>query len=185
MAGLNISLSLLDLNRRQTCISEKITTWAYISFWFPPSAVVLPALYSFLHRQKNKRNYTTSISHMFFTFFVRKTLREKPSSLNVCEVALQAARAYKRREFWREIHTSFASDWTYNFFFFFFFHVSKPSFVFAHENLRHGSLVSISQYVCLILLFGTVHVAGQIVSCISGYGWIRPLYIILAFFWAF
>ena len=54
-------------------------------------------------------------------------LREKPSSLNVCEVALQAASAYKRREFWREIHTSFASDWTYNFFsFLFFFHVSKP-----------------------------------------------------------
>ena len=54
-------------------------------------------------------------------------LREKPSSLNVCEVALQAASAYKRREFWREIHTSFASDWTYNLFYFlFFFHVSKP-----------------------------------------------------------
>ena len=50
-------------------------------------------------------------------------LREKPSSLNVCEVALQAASAYKRQEFWREIHTSFASDWTYNFcsFLFFFF----------------------------------------------------------------
>ena len=187
MAGLNISLSLLGLNRRQTCSSEKITTWAYISFWFPPSAVVLPALYSFLHRQQNKRNYTTPISEMFFTFFMRKTLREKPSSLNVCEVALQAASAYKRREFWREIPTSFASDWTYNFFsfLFFFFHVSKPSFVFAYENLRHSSLVSISQYVCLILLLGTVHVVCQIVSCISGYGWIRPLYIILAFFWAF
>ena len=76
MAGLNISLSLLGLNRRQTCSSEKITTWAYISFWFPPSAVVLPALYSFLHRQQNKRNYTTPISEMFFTFFMRKTLRE-------------------------------------------------------------------------------------------------------------
>ena len=76
MAGLNISLSLLGLNRRQTCSSEKITTWAYISFWFPPSAVVLPALYSFLLRQQNKRNYTTPISEMFFTFFMRKTLRE-------------------------------------------------------------------------------------------------------------
>ena len=121
MAGLNISLSLLGLNRRQTCSSEKITTWAYISFWFPPSAVVLPALYSFLHRQQNKRNYTTPISEMFFTFFMRKTLREKPSSLNVYEVALQAASAYKRREFWREIPTSFASDWTNNFFSFLFF----------------------------------------------------------------
>ena len=53
---------------------------------------------------------------------------------------------------------------------FFFFHVSKSSFVFAYENLRHSSLVNISQYVCLILLFGTVHVVCQIVSCISGYG---------------
>ena len=128
MAGLNISLSLVGLNRRQTCSSEKITTWAYISFWFPPSAVVLPALYSSLHRQQNKRNYTTPISEMFFTFFMRKTLREKPSSLNVCEVALQAASAYKRREFWREIHTSFASDWTYNFFSFLFF------FLFTCQN---------------------------------------------------
>ena len=42
---------------------------------------------------------------MFFTFFTRKTLREKRFSLNVCEVALQAASAYKRREFWRETHT--------------------------------------------------------------------------------
>ena len=77
MAGLNISLSLLGLNRRQTCSSEKITTWAYISFCFPPSAVVLPALYSFLHRQQNKRNYTTPISEMSFTFFMRKTCFEK------------------------------------------------------------------------------------------------------------
>ena len=190
MAGLNISLSLLGLNRRQTCSSEKITTWAYISFWFPPSAVVLPALYSFLHRQQNKRNYTTPISEMSFTFFMRKTCFEKnlPRWMSAkWRCKLQAASAYKRREFWREIHTSFASHWTYNFcsFLFFFFHVSKPSFVFAYENLRHSSLVSISQYVCLILLFGTVHVVCQIVSCISGYGWIRPLYIILAFFWAF
>ena len=42
---------------------------------------------------------------MFFTFFTRKTLREKRFSLNVCEEALQAASAYKRREFWRETHT--------------------------------------------------------------------------------
>ena len=77
MAGLNISVSLLGLNRRQTCSSEKITTWAYISFWFPPSAVVLPALYSFLHRQQNKRNHTTPISEMFFTFFMRKICFEK------------------------------------------------------------------------------------------------------------
>ena len=183
MAGLNISLSLLGLNRRQTCSSEKITTWAYISFWFPPSAVVLPALYSFLHRQQTNE----TIPLQFPRCFYEKNTSRKPSSLNVCEVALQAASAYKRREFWREIHTSFASDWTYNFFsfLFLFFHVSKPSFVFAYENLRHSSLVSISQYVCLILLFGTVHVVCQIVSCISGYGWIRPLYIILAFFWAF
>ena len=127
MAGLNISLSLLGLNRRQTCSSEKITTWAYISFWFPPSAVVLPALYSFLHRQQNKRN--SNFRDVFHIFYEKNTSR-KPSSLNVCEVALQAASAYKRREFWREIHTSFASDWTYNFFLFFFFFFSRVKAIF-------------------------------------------------------
>ena len=197
MAGLNISLSLLDLNRRQTCSSEKITTWAYISFWFPPSAVVFPALY-FLHRQQNKRNFTTPISEMFFTFFTRKTLREKPFSLNVCEVTLSAASAYKRREFWREIHTSLASDWTYHYllllllFFYFIFFFSRVKTIFRSSDWleficvwKFSSLVSISQYACLILLFGTIHVVSHIVSCISEYKWTRPLYIILAFFLAF
>ena len=188
MAGLNISLSLLGLNRRQTCSSEKITTWAYISFWFPPSAVVLPALYSFLHRQQNKRNYTTPISEMSFTFFMRKTCFEKnlPRWMSAkWRCKLQAP--IKGGNFGAKFTplSLLIGRIIFVLFFFFFFHVSKPSFVFAYENLRHSSLVSISQYVCLILLFGTVHVVCQIVSCISGYGWIRPLYIILAFFWAF
>ena len=120
---------------------------------------------------KQTKLYHSNFRDVFHIFYEKNTSR-KPSSLNVCEVALQAASAYKRREFWREIPTSFASDWTYNFFsfLFFFFHVSKPSFVFAYENLRHSSLVSISQHVCLILLLRTVHVVYQIVSCISGYG---------------
>ena len=40
-----------------------------------------------------------------FHFFARKTLQEKFFSLNVCEAALQAASAYKRREIRRETHT--------------------------------------------------------------------------------
>ena len=43
---------------------------------------------------------------MFLTFFYEKNFSR---SLNVCEAvrqgALQAASAYKRREFWRETHT--------------------------------------------------------------------------------
>ena len=82
----------------------KSTTKAYVSFCFSLSAVVSPDLYRFLYRQWNKRNYSTTISEMFFTF-----LREKRFSLNVCEAApqeaLQNASAFKRREFWRETHT--------------------------------------------------------------------------------
>ena len=122
-----------------------------------PFAVVLPALFSFLRRQWNKRNYSTPISEMFFTFITRKTLREKLFELSVCKVALQAASAYKRREFWSETHPPlrllirrsifltrekhpswFSLDVA------FFFHVWKPLFApligwnsFAIENLRH------------------------------------------------
>ena len=83
-----------------------IKSTAYVSLCVSPSAVDLPALYSFLQRQWNKRNYSTPISEMFFTFITRKTIWEKLFPLNVCEATLQAARAYKRRELWRETHKS-------------------------------------------------------------------------------
>ena len=45
---------------------------------------------------------------MFFTFLQEKAFEKKFSSLNVWKAALQgvvqAASAYKRREFWRETH---------------------------------------------------------------------------------
>ena len=69
----------------------KSTTKAYVSFCFSPSAVVLPALYRFLYRQWNKRNYSTPFPKCFSLFLGRKTLSVKLFSLNVREAALQAA----------------------------------------------------------------------------------------------
>ena len=68
--------------------------------WANPAAVILENDdYSFLSRPWNKRNYSTPISEMFSTFITEKLFE------NTCKATLQAASAYKRREFWRETHT--------------------------------------------------------------------------------
>ena len=71
MAGLNI-------NRRQRSSDKEHNLSS-----FSPSAVVLPAFYSLLHRLWNKRNYSTLISEMFFTF-LREKLFEKNFSRWMC-----------------------------------------------------------------------------------------------------
>ena len=86
MAGLNIS-------SRQ---SSNLAQLKLMSRSLFPLPFVFPTLYSFLHRQRNKQNYSTQISRMLFTFFRRKTLWKKLFSLHVCE----AASAYKWQEFW-------------------------------------------------------------------------------------
>ena len=82
----NISL---NLNERQSS-SDKSTTKAYVSFCLSLSAVVSPALYCFLYRQWNKRNYSTPFPKCFH-FYSEKNSLSKTFSLNVCEAALQAA----------------------------------------------------------------------------------------------
>ena len=86
MAGLNIS-------SRQSSNLAQLKLMSRSVF---PLPFVFPTLYSFLHRQRNKQNYSTQISRMLFTFFRTKTLWKKLFSLHVCE----AARAYKWQEFW-------------------------------------------------------------------------------------
>ena len=86
MAGLNIS-SWQSSNLAQLKLMSRSVF---------PLPFVFPTLYSFLHRQRNKQNYSTQISRMLFTFFRTKTLWKKLFSLHVCE----AASAYKWQEFW-------------------------------------------------------------------------------------
>ena len=86
MAGLNIS-------SRQSSNLAQLKLMSRSVF---PLPFVFPTLYSFLHRQRNKQNYSTQISRMLFTFFRRKTLWKKLFSLHVCE----AVSAYKWQEFW-------------------------------------------------------------------------------------
>ena len=80
----------------------KSTTKAYVSFCFSLSAVVSPALYRFLYRQWNKRNYSTPFPN-FFHFFSEKNSLSK-TFLVEC-VRSGAASCNKRRKFWRETHT--------------------------------------------------------------------------------
>ena len=81
----------------------KSTAKAYVSFCFSLSAVVLPALYRFLYRQWNKRNYSTPFLKCFSLFLTRKNYLRKTFLLEC--VRSGAASCNKRREFWREIHT--------------------------------------------------------------------------------
>ena len=164
MAGLNI----LSLDRRQSSSDKKHNLSLRLVLFFPFSAVVLPALCSFLHRQWNKRNYSTTFSEMFFILFTRNTFLVECLRSRV----LQAACAYKRREFWPNL-THLCGFWLDVLF---FFKREKASFViligrtlfFTREN--HCSLlwlagthlrmkiydiflVCISQYVCNKILY--------------------------------
>ena len=79
------------------------STKAYVLFCFSPSAVVSLVLHSFLHRQWNKRNYSTPFLKCFH-FFNEKKLFEKNFSPRMC-ARRRSASCKKRREFWRETHT--------------------------------------------------------------------------------
>ena len=157
MAGLNIS-------SRQSSNLAQLTLMSRSVF---PLPFVFPTLYSFLHRQRNKQNYSTPISRMLFTFFRRKTLWKKLFSLHVCE----AASAYKWQEFWHLTHTPLWLLIGRIIFLtseknivailigrIFFFSYVKTIFApligsnsFAYANLWHSFLVSISQYVLYII----------------------------------
>ena len=62
MAGLNIS-------SRQSSNLAQLKLMSRSVF---PLPFVFPTLYSFLHRQRNKQNYSTQISRMLFTFLEEK-----------------------------------------------------------------------------------------------------------------
>ena len=81
----------------------KSTTKAYVLFCFSSSAVVSPALHSFLYRQWNKRNYSTPFLKCFSLFLTRKNSLRK-TFLRMC-AKRRSASCKKRQEFWRETHT--------------------------------------------------------------------------------
>ena len=87
MAGLNISSRQFSSNLAQL----KLMSRSVFSLPF-----VFPTLYSFLHRQRNRQNYSTQIPGCFSLFLEEKLFEKKLFSLHVCE----AASAYKRQEFW-------------------------------------------------------------------------------------
>ena len=144
MAGFNISLSL---NERQSGSDEKHNKSLPLVRFFPFSCSFAGSLPFSLSTVKQTKLFH-SISEMFFTFPARKTLWVKLFSLNVCEVALQAA--IKVGILARNSHTSVASDWTYHFFFTCENH--RSLLWLARTNLRTkiydiSFLLSISQYV--------------------------------------
>ena len=82
--------------------ATKSTTKAYVSFCLSLSAVVSPALYRFLYRQRNKGNYSTPFPKCFSLFSEKNSL----SKIFLVEcVRSGAVSSNKRREFWRETHT--------------------------------------------------------------------------------
>ena len=68
----------------------KSTTKAYVSFCLSLSVVVSPALYRFLYRQWNKRNYSTPFPKCFH-FFSAKNSLSKTFLVECVRSALQAA----------------------------------------------------------------------------------------------
>ena len=54
--------------------ATKSTTKAYVSFCLSLSAVVSPALYRFLYRQRNKGNYSTPFPKCFSLFSEKNSL---------------------------------------------------------------------------------------------------------------
>ena len=78
------------------------TTKAYVSFCLSLYAVVSPAIYRFLYRQWNKRNYSTPFPKCFSLFSEKNSLSK---TFLVEYVRSGAASCNKRREFWRETHT--------------------------------------------------------------------------------
>ena len=120
MAGFNISLSL---NERQSSSDKKHNKSLRLVLFFPVRCCFAGSLPFSLSTVKQTKLFH-SISEMFFTFLARKTLWVKLFSLNVCEVALQAAikggnfgaklKTYHFSHTWKNIVRD--SDWTYRFF---------------------------------------------------------------------
>ena len=87
MASFIISLSL---NERQSSSDKKHNKSLRLVLFFPFRCCFASSLPFSLTTVKQTKPFH-SISKMFFTFLARKTLWVKLFSLNVCEVALQAA----------------------------------------------------------------------------------------------
>ena len=90
-------------NAKKFAATTKSTTKAYVSFCLPLSAVISPALYRFLYRQWNKRNYCTPFPKCFSLFSEKNSLSK--TFLVEC-VRSRAASCNERREFWRQTRTA-------------------------------------------------------------------------------
>ena len=67
--------------------------WSLRLIPFSPFAVILPALYNFLHWQWSMQNYSTPISELFFTFLRENVSPPTNFHVECCKaMALQAAR---------------------------------------------------------------------------------------------
>ena len=100
IAGLNVSL-----NRRQSSSDKKHSFKSSRLVLFSPFCCCFAGSLQFsLSTVKQTKLFHSNFRDVF-NFLTRKTLRDKLVSLNVCEAALQASGAHKRREFWRETHT--------------------------------------------------------------------------------
>ena len=73
---------------------------------FPPPLLICRLSTVFFSDSETNETILPHFPRCFLTFITRKTIPEKLYPLNVCEATLQAARAYKRRELWRETHKS-------------------------------------------------------------------------------
>ena len=91
MAGFNISFSLNERQSvRQSSFDKKHNKSLRLVLFFPFRCCFAGSLPFSLSTVKQTKLFH-SISEMFFNFLARKTLWVKLFSLNVCEVALQAA----------------------------------------------------------------------------------------------
>ena len=94
MTSLNISLSV---NERQISSDKKQSISLHLVLFFPFRCCFAGSLQ--FYRQWNKRNYSTPISEMFFTFFLREKLPEKNFSHWMCAKRrrLQGALSCKKK----------------------------------------------------------------------------------------
>ena len=117
MAGFNISLSLTE---RQSSSNKKHNKSLRHLLFFPFPLLFRRLSTVFFIDSETNETIPLHFQNVFHFFSEKNSLSK--TFLVEC-VRSGAASFNKRREFWRETHTSVASDWTYH-----FFHEWKPSF---------------------------------------------------------
>ena len=110
MAGFNISLSL---NERQSSSDQKQNKSLRLVLFFPFPLLFRRLSTVFFIDSETNEAIPLNFRNVFHFFCETNSLSR--SFLVEC-VWSGAASCNKRREFWRETHTSVASDWTYHFF---------------------------------------------------------------------